>query len=37
MVINQLVMNQKYLFKLNNKHKNIDRRICYNVDELHEI
>ena len=19
------------------KHKNIDRRICYNVDELHEI
>ena len=34
MVINQLVMNQKYLFKLN---KNIDRRICYNVDELHEI
>ena len=20
-----------------NKHKNIDRRICYNVDELHEI
>lgn len=39
MVINQLVMNQKYLFKLNKmyKHKNIDRRICYNVDELHEI
>ena len=35
MVINQLVMNQKYLFKLNKK--NIDRRICYNVDELHEI
>ena len=33
MVINQLVMNQKYLFK----YKNIDRRICYNVDELHEI
>ena len=36
MVINQLVMNQKYLFKLN-KNKNIDRRIFYNVDELHEI